>query len=105
VLGGTAPALGWPLKNAMRRVVDEGSGVIVVLRDREDPGQLMKTLSAIHANPDEHEAGDDVEVLRTYGVGAQILHDLGVRKMRVMSAPKQMRAISGFGLEIVEYID
>jgi 3,4-dihydroxy 2-butanone 4-phosphate synthase / GTP cyclohydrolase II len=43
-------------------------------------------------------------VLRTYGIGAQILSDLGVRRMRVLSAPKKMHGISGFGLEVVEYV-
>ena len=43
-------------------------------------------------------------VLRTYGVGAQILRDLGLSKIRVLSAPKQMHAISGFDLEITEYV-
>jgi 3,4-dihydroxy 2-butanone 4-phosphate synthase/GTP cyclohydrolase II len=47
---------------------------------------------------------DERNVLRTFGVGAQILSDLGVRKMRVLSAPKRMQAISGFGLEVVDYV-
>jgi 3,4-dihydroxy 2-butanone 4-phosphate synthase/GTP cyclohydrolase II len=44
------------------------------------------------------------EVLRTYGVGAQILKDLGVRRMRVLSAPKQIHGISAFDLEIEGYV-
>jgi len=43
-------------------------------------------------------------VLRTFGVGAQILQDLGVHRMRVLSAPRQLHGLSAFGLEIVEYI-
>ena len=43
-------------------------------------------------------------VLRTYGIGAQILQDLGVQRMRVLSAPKQLHGISAFGLEIVDYV-
>jgi 3,4-dihydroxy 2-butanone 4-phosphate synthase/GTP cyclohydrolase II len=43
-------------------------------------------------------------ILRTYGVGAQILKDLGVRRMRVLSAPKQMHGISAFDLEIEGYV-
>jgi len=56
---------------------------------------------------EEHRAGDGdaSAVLRTYGVGAQILSDLGVRRMRVLSAPKHMRGIEGFGLEVVDYVD
>jgi 3,4-dihydroxy 2-butanone 4-phosphate synthase/GTP cyclohydrolase II len=44
-------------------------------------------------------------VLKTYGVGAQILRDLGLSKIRVLSAPKHMYAISGFDLEITEYVE
>ncbi len=44
-------------------------------------------------------------VLRTYGIVAQILRDLGVTRMRVLSAPKQMHGISAFGLEVVGYVD
>ena len=42
--------------------------------------------------------------LRTFGIGAQILADLGVKQMRVLSAPVKMHAIQGFGLEVVEYV-
>ena len=45
------------------------------------------------------------EDLRTYGVGARILLDLGVRRMRVLSAPKRIHGLSGFGLEVVEYLE
>ena len=41
---------------------------------------------------------------RTFGIGAQIVRALGVRRMRVVGAPKQMHALSGFGLEVVEYV-
>ena len=47
---------------------------------------------------------DGATELRTFGTGAQILRALGVRRMRVLSAPKQMHALSGFGLEVVEYL-
>jgi len=47
---------------------------------------------------------DPGRVLRTYGVGAQILADLGVRKMRVMSTPKSLLGLAGFDLEVVEYV-
>jgi 3,4-dihydroxy 2-butanone 4-phosphate synthase/GTP cyclohydrolase II len=43
--------------------------------------------------------------LRTFGTGAQVLRALGVRKMRVLGAPKLIHALSGFGLEVVEYVD
>ena len=46
----------------------------------------------------------DGAVLRTFGVGAQILKDLGVKRMRVLSAPKQMHGLSAFGLEVEGYV-
>jgi 3,4-dihydroxy 2-butanone 4-phosphate synthase/GTP cyclohydrolase II len=48
-----------------------------------------------------HEASSDV---KTYGVGAQILSDLGVGKMRILGSPRKLNALKGFGLEVVEYI-
>jgi 3,4-dihydroxy 2-butanone 4-phosphate synthase/GTP cyclohydrolase II len=56
------------------------------------------------ALPEPASSEADRTVLRTFGVGAQILKDLGVRRMRVLSAPKQMHGISAFGLEIEGYI-
>ena len=43
--------------------------------------------------------------LRTYGIGAQIIADLGIRKMKVLSAPWKLTGLAGFGLEVVEYVD
>jgi 3,4-dihydroxy 2-butanone 4-phosphate synthase/GTP cyclohydrolase II len=54
--------------------------------------------------PEAAPAASGDSVLRTYGVGAQILKDLGVRRMRVLSAPKQMHGLSAFDLEVVGYV-
>ncbi|MEN7342951.1 MAG: bifunctional 3,4-dihydroxy-2-butanone-4-phosphate synthase/GTP cyclohydrolase II [Pseudomonadota bacterium] len=97
--------LGWPLRDAMRRIADEGAGVIVLLRYPEGPRDLVDSLRSLAAEEVQRTPEPPVNELRQYGVGAQILRDLGVRRMRVMSAPVQMHAISGFGLEVVEYID
>ena len=43
--------------------------------------------------------------MRTYGIGAQIIADLGILKMRVLSAPWKLTGLAGFGLEVTEYID
>ena len=42
--------------------------------------------------------------LRKYGIGAQILKDLGVKKMRLMALPRRMPSMAGFGLEVVGYL-
>jgi 3,4-dihydroxy 2-butanone 4-phosphate synthase / GTP cyclohydrolase II len=106
VVGIHEPALGWPLRSAMERIAKEGHGVIVILRPDETPRSLMEQVQAISrpevAGTPRHVG---IEVLRTYGIGAQILRDLGVTRMRVLSAPKQMLGLSGFDLEVVEYVD
>jgi len=108
VLGVQHPSFGWPIRDAMQRIAQEGAGVVVLLRKPESPKDLVKQIVALeHAPADDGHAAeghDEQQVLRTYGIGAQILSDLGVRKMRVLSAPKRMQAISGFGLEVVEYV-
>lgn len=95
--------LGWPMRNAMKRIAEEG-GVLVVLRPEEKPADIAERFRQ-GDRPRGEDPSDGSTVLRTYGVGAQILHELGVRKMRVLSAPKRMHGISGFGLEVVEYVD
>ena len=44
-------------------------------------------------------------VVRTYGIGAQILKDLGLTRMRVLSAPKQLQGLAAYDLEVTEYVD
>jgi len=105
ILGIQNPTLGWPLDSAIERISKEEVGIIVVLRDQESSRELMNTVSGLSEPKDDLESrrGGD-SVLRTYGIGAQILKDLGVRRMRVLSAPRQMHAISGFDLEITDYV-
>ena len=99
---------GWPLRNAMRQINEAGQGVIVVLRNHDTPRELVQRMMSKQVKL-ESEAGfvkrDNSKELRTYGVGAQILSDLGVRKMRVLSAPKSIHGLSGFGMEVVEYVE
>jgi 3,4-dihydroxy 2-butanone 4-phosphate synthase/GTP cyclohydrolase II len=105
VIGVQNSSLGWPLSDAIRRISEEKVGVIVLLRDQESSRDFMDSVESLGKHHDELESrrsGDDV--LRTYGVGAQILRDLGLSKIRVLSAPKHMYAISGFDLEITEYV-
>lgn len=108
VVGVTSEPLGWPLRRALERIAEEGAGVVVLLRPDEDPRSLV---AAPDAAVEEEGAdrnlrgGGESSVLRTHGVGAQILRDLGVTRMRVLSAPKNLHGLSGFGLEVVEYVD
>jgi len=112
VHGGSAvPVAGaaraWTLRAALQRIAEAGNGVVVVLRAQEPGCELAATLrsltAAAPASPPESAAVDGA-VLRTFGVGAQILKDLGVCRMRLLSAPKQMHGLSAFGLEVEGYV-
>ena len=132
LLGVRGNSRAWTLRAAMSRIAQAGSGVIVILRDHESPDDLAsavaglaslsaaatgtagaassgsaasaaETASEAVAGPTERPQ-EARQVLRTYGVGAQILKDLGVRRMRVLSAPKQIHGISAFDLEIDGYV-
>ena len=98
---------GWPIENAMRQIAKEGSGVIVVLRNHDTARDVIERMRDIQFHAGDHEtaSGQEGGHLRTYGVGAQILSDLGVHKMRILSAPKSLHALSGFDLEVVEYVE
>jgi 3,4-dihydroxy 2-butanone 4-phosphate synthase/GTP cyclohydrolase II len=95
---------GRPLRDALRRIAEEDNGVVVILHQAETPSDLLEAIRSLQT-PQAGARGEGTRVLRTYGIGAQILQDLGVRRMRVLSAPRQMRAISAFDLEITEYVD
>ena len=100
--------LGWPLRSAMQRISDAGHGVVVILRYPESPSRLAASIRSLSDTSVQDLPATTVSgatTLRTYGTGAQILRCLGVTKMRVLSAPKQMHGISGFGLEVIEYVD
>ncbi len=97
----TGTGFGWPLTAALQRIAHE-DGILIILRPAQDAANLIRRLD--DGRPGEEADPSNQAVLRTYGVGAQILRDLGVRRMRVLSAPKIMLGLSGFGLEVTEYL-
>ncbi len=108
LFGTQHPGCGWPLRDVMRQVAKAGEGVIVVLRNRDRVEDLLGRFKALSPRVKGEEGiptrSKERSELRTYGIGAQILADIGVRKMRVMSAPRAMHGISGFDLEVVDYV-
>ncbi len=105
VLGLKDVALHRPLRDALALIAAEGRGVAVILRPEESARDLMRAVQALgRENPELGARRERRMDFRTFGVGAQILRALGVRRMRVIGAPKQMHALSGFGLEVVEYV-
>jgi len=103
--GVPAPATGRSLRDSLVRIGAEG-GVVVILRNQVSDRELLSCLHSLHSRQsgeaaEPPAAGSD---LRTIGLGAQILADIGVRKMRVLSTPRRMHALAGFNLEVVEYV-
>jgi 3,4-dihydroxy 2-butanone 4-phosphate synthase/GTP cyclohydrolase II len=96
-----------PLRKAMKRIAEEGRGVLVVIRREEDTKSLVERIHQYSMEdhgvtpPPSEESSID---WRTTGTGAQILADLGVRKLRIMGAPKKYLGLSGYDLEVVDYV-
>lgn len=92
----------WSLDVAIEKLRNEPSGVVVVLADDSSNNDIIMAVHNMHS--DEVESKPTAKALRTYGIGAQILTDLGVQKMRLLSAPMKFTSMSGFHLEVVEYL-
>lgn len=92
----------WGLDAAMRRIAKEGAGVIVLLNCGESGAQLLSQFDGTARSAHGPERGR--MDLRSYGVGAQILRDCGVQKMRLLGNPRRMPSMAGYGLEITGYV-
>ena len=92
----------WGLDAAMRRIAKEGTGVIVLLNCGESGAQLLAQFDGTARSAHAPERGR--MDLRSYGVGAQILRDCGVQKMRLLGNPRRMPSMAGYGLEITGYV-
>jgi 3,4-dihydroxy 2-butanone 4-phosphate synthase/GTP cyclohydrolase II len=81
--------------------------VLVILRYQEQDEEIVKRIKHSDVEGEDiefpwRESGEDLRVL---GVGGQILADIGVGRMRVLGSPRRMHGLSGFGLEIVDYVE
>jgi 3,4-dihydroxy 2-butanone 4-phosphate synthase / GTP cyclohydrolase II len=90
----------------MKAISEEASGVLVLLNCSQAGGDLLGRLDALAAL-DQGSTSKQLQArrsgkmdLRTYGVGAQILKDLGVGKMRLLSQPRKLPSMQGYDLQI-----
>ncbi|HXN16398.1 MAG TPA: bifunctional 3,4-dihydroxy-2-butanone-4-phosphate synthase/GTP cyclohydrolase II [Usitatibacter sp.] len=90
----------YSVQDAMRIVAHHQEGVIVLLRRAESAASILERFEGAGAARGAARKWDP----RLHGIGAQILKDLGVGKMRVLARPKRIPSMSGFGLEVVEYV-
>jgi 3,4-dihydroxy 2-butanone 4-phosphate synthase/GTP cyclohydrolase II len=95
----------FPIPDVMKRIQELGKGVLVILRQPQQNKQLASKIEA-YQQQDRNELNANSKTgwdFRTFGVGAQILANLGVKKMRVIGTPTKLTGLSGFGLDLVGY--
>jgi 3,4-dihydroxy 2-butanone 4-phosphate synthase/GTP cyclohydrolase II len=93
----------WSIPQALAAIRDAGCGVMVLLNCAQSDAALeVRIVEGAPDAPPRPVRGYD---LRTYGIGAQILRDLGVGRMRLMAAPRKMPSMTGFGLEVAGYAE
>ena len=90
----------WNFHDALAAIANAGCGVLLLLHRQENASELLE-----RARPLEERRAAPKITLRNYGIGAQILKDLGIKKMRVMSVPRRMPSMAGFDLEVTGYME
>lgn len=93
----------WTFQDAVKQVEEEGKGVVVLMCYNQSNEDMEERIESILSGKTKKVTPD--HVYRQVGTGAQILRELGVHKMRLMSAPFKFSAISGFDLEVVDVVD
>ncbi len=96
---------GWNMNRCLKKISEDG-GVVVLLANAESSADLISSLDIARGNKPA-PMGDSAQHQNTYmnvGLGSQILRDLGVGKIRLMGAPIKYNAISGFDLDIAEFV-
>ncbi|MGW8182765.1 MAG: bifunctional 3,4-dihydroxy-2-butanone-4-phosphate synthase/GTP cyclohydrolase II [Burkholderiales bacterium] len=89
----------WNFNDALATIAQADCGAIVLLHRQETASELLE-----RARAPESSAPAGGMVLRNYGIGAQILRDLGIRRMRIMGLPRPMPSMAGFDLEVTGYL-
>ncbi len=98
LLDTASTAHSWNLNDALRTIAAAECGVVVLLHRDESGDALIQRLQA------KSDTAVQKMDLRTYGIGAQILRDLGVTRMKLLGAPRKMPSMTGFDLEVTGYL-
>jgi len=89
----------WPPLQALKKISNEKNGVVIFLNYNESQNNITSKLN--HENITLKKSTD----LRSYGIGSQILVDIGVSKMKLLAAPRKMPSMAGYGLQVTEFIE
>ncbi len=93
----------WSVPTAMAEIKASDSGVVLFLNCEETPDEIFRTFSALDTQSPEAKSKLASRDLRTYGIGAQILKSVGVRKMKLLANPRKMPSMTGFDLDVVGF--
>ncbi len=95
----------WSLQDSLKRISEEEKGVVVVVGQELSRADALAQVSSFPDMPPEERHTSEAGVFRVVGTGSQILRDIGVGQMRLLSSPTRFNAISGFHLEVVEFVE
>jgi 3,4-dihydroxy 2-butanone 4-phosphate synthase/GTP cyclohydrolase II len=89
----------WPPLKALEEISKSPNGVIIFLNYQESQNKISNILETINIPT------DNTNDLRNYGIGSQILVDIGVKKMKLLASPRKMPSMIGYGLQVTEFIE
>jgi len=89
----------WPPLKALEEISKSPNGVIIFLNYQESQNKISDILETINTPT------DNTNDLRNYGIGSQILVDIGVKKMKLLASPRKMPSMTGYGLQVTEFIE
>lgn len=97
----------WTIRRALQKVAEEGTGVVLLLGNQSSAGTILDRIAKLsgHERASTAKQAQQSRATRTVGIGSQILVDLNVQKMRLLSPIKKYHSLAGFNLEVVEYIE
>ena len=95
----------WSLDAALTYLQQQGKGVAILLNAEAGLAGLAASFAPAASNAAPAKPARSKPDVRTYGVGAQILRDLGVTHMQLLSKALRLPSMTGYGLEVVGYID
>ena len=105
---GVASRHAWPLDPALQAIQSHGNGVLLMLNCAPDAETVTDQIEQwANPEPGAGRAGsaNDSRTLRSYGIGAQILRDLGVGRMKLLTRERRMPSMAGFNLEVTGYLE
>ena len=95
----------WSLLESMEKIVRSGTGAVVIVGQQPSQEELLSQIRYFPEIPPIQRQSNELGEYRLIGTGSQILRDIGVGKMRLLSSPTRFNAISGFQLEVVEFLE